>query len=340
MFNIAVIGCGRIAWLLENDPLRYKPCTHLGAIKHWQKKDRAIRISALCDTEIDRAKGAAHFLSAAEALITAKPDEALATKPDLLVIAASTAAHFPLVQKALAAGIPRIVLEKPVAFAAAEARKLRKLLQKSKSVILPNYERRYHPKYIRLKQLLSKEQRPGSYRGFFAAGSTGGARARAATDGIGASAGGLYADAKRGDEGVLLHDTTHLIDLAQFLYGPVKSQQVIASKHRHIVELVHESGATGSIETALGIGAFHLELELHLSKERIIVGNGFLSRERIAASPHYKALRSFAAPERTSDTPFTVAKNPFVALYREAIYGKPTNAHFIDALANVQILCK
>ena len=321
MFKIAVIGCGRIAWLLENDPLRYKPCTHLGALKHWQKKDRAIRISALCDAEIARAKGAAQFLSARDSVITTDPAAALATKPDLLVIAASTAAHFPLVQKALAAGIPRIVLEKPVAFSREEARKLRKLLHKNKSVILPNYERRYHPKYISLKQLLAKEKRQGSYRGFFAAGGR-----------------SLYADQKRGDEGVLLHDTTHLIDLAQFLFGPVNSHQVIAGKRRHIVELVHVNGTTGSIETVLGIGVFHLELELHLSKERIIVGNGFLSRERITQSPHYKALRSYAAPVRTSDKPFTVAKNPFVALYREAIYGKPTNTHFIDALANVAIL--
>ncbi len=28
--TIALIGCGRIGFLLENDPLRYKPCTHYG----------------------------------------------------------------------------------------------------------------------------------------------------------------------------------------------------------------------------------------------------------------------------------------------------------------------
>ena len=26
----ALIGCGRIGFLLEEDPLRYKPCTHYG----------------------------------------------------------------------------------------------------------------------------------------------------------------------------------------------------------------------------------------------------------------------------------------------------------------------
>lgn len=321
MFNIAVIGCGRIAWQLERDPLRYKPCTHLGAIKYWQKKDCKIQVVSLCDKDTDSAEAAAGFLSAPAEIATLKPGEALATQPDLLVIAASTDAHFPLLKKALEQNIPRIVLEKPVAFTQREAQTLKKILSQTKSIILPNYERRYHPKYIRLKAQLAKEKRPGSYRAFFAAGGR-----------------NLYADKRYRDEGVLLHDTTHLVDLAQFLYGPVKSHRVIAGKRRHFVHLEHLNGAEGVIETALGIGVFHLELELHLSKERIIVGNGFLARERIAASPHYKALRSYAAPVRTPDKSFPLSKNPFVALYREAIFGRPTNAHFLEALANVEIL--
>ena len=31
-YNTAVIGCGRIAYFLENDTLRKKPCTHIGTI--------------------------------------------------------------------------------------------------------------------------------------------------------------------------------------------------------------------------------------------------------------------------------------------------------------------
>ena len=29
--RVAVIGLGRIAWLMDDDPLRAKPCTHVGA---------------------------------------------------------------------------------------------------------------------------------------------------------------------------------------------------------------------------------------------------------------------------------------------------------------------
>jgi len=39
-YRAAVIGCGRTASLLEDDPLRAKPCTHMG---HY-RKSRRIRV--------------------------------------------------------------------------------------------------------------------------------------------------------------------------------------------------------------------------------------------------------------------------------------------------------
>ncbi|MFO1480921.1 MAG: Gfo/Idh/MocA family oxidoreductase [Turneriella sp.] len=346
--RVAIAGCGRIAFLLEQDPLRYKPCTHLGALRYFAQKDKTILPVALCDTDLTRARAAAQFLvhgrtevlrarpvlSAVEgdgdsktmvhgkkpALVTQSFADLLKTKPDLLVIAASTAAHFSMLTAALKARVPRIIIEKPVAFSAEEAQKLRQLARKSSSVILPNYERRYHPKYIRLKQQISQSDTKASYRGFFAAGGK-----------------SLYATSD-GDEGVLLHDTTHLLDLAQYLFGPVKKYAVVAEKKRHVLYLEHVRGAGGFIETNLGIGVFHLELEVRLADRRITVGNGFQTTERIATSRHYRGLKSYAEPQRTGDKKFPVAKNPFVQLYREALYGAPDNAHFFEALDNVSML--
>jgi len=380
--RVALAGCGRIAFLLERDPLRYKPCTHLGALRYFAQKDKAVELVAFCDTDLARADAAAEFmvhggtevLRATEVLVTQSFSELLKTKPDLLVIAASTAAHFSMLTAALKARIPRIIVEKPVAFSADEAQKLRRMVQKSSSVILPNYERRYHPKYIRLKQQISRFAATASYRGFFAAGSstggalgrsghegqaagssTGGALGRSGHEGqaAGSSTGGalgrsghegqaaagksLYAT-KNGDEGVLLHDTTHLLDLAQYLFGPVKKQTVVAGKNRHVLHLEHAGGASGLIETNVGIGAFHLELEVRLPDRRITVGNGFHTTEKIAASRHYRSLKSYAEPQRSHDAKFPVTKNPFVQLYREALYGKPDNGHFFEALDNVRLL--
>lgn len=315
--KVAVVGCGRIAWTLESDPLRYKPCTHLGALQYWRRR-RGISIAALCDPEIKNARAAAVFAGAKDALLTSNYWDVIRTKPDVLVIAASTAAHFEILTAALSAGIRRIVIEKPVTFSLAEAKKLQKQIVHSRSFVMPNYERRYHPKYLKLKERLSGAP---SYRGFFAAGGK-----------------SLYADKKRGDEGVLLHDTTHLLDLAQFFFGAVRRFQTIAGKRRHVLYLEHETGASGVLETALGVGAFHLELEIHTPQERISVGNGFLETEVIRSSPHYKNLRSYAAPKRVADAKFSVAKNPFVKLYEHALFGKPDNAHFMEALQNVIML--
>lgn len=321
--RVAIVGCGRIAHELEADTLRYKPCTHLGAVKHLQRRDRKLKLIGFCDAAPERAVSAARFMRADGAMVTSDYREILDLKPDLLIIAASTAIHNKVLLAAIAAGIKRIVAEKPLVTAAAEVSRLRQAIQISRSVILPNYERRYHDKYIALQRLILNENKSPSYRAFFAAGGS-----------------SLYADKKSGDEGVLLHDTTHLVDLAQFLFGPVAEHRAIAGVRKHLLYLRHGNGSEGIVETSLGVGAFHLELQVMRQSERITIGNGFTQREKIIASPHYRRLRGYAPAIRTNDKPMTVAKNPFIRLYREALYGKPDNRHFFEALANVEMLIK
>jgi len=51
IYNVGVVGCGRVAWLLDQDPLiPDKPVTHMGA---YLKVDRT-RVIAAADTRIDR----------------------------------------------------------------------------------------------------------------------------------------------------------------------------------------------------------------------------------------------------------------------------------------------
>ncbi len=47
--KIALIGCGRIGFLLENDPLRYKPCTHFGGIIA-----AGLKVNYACDIDRER----------------------------------------------------------------------------------------------------------------------------------------------------------------------------------------------------------------------------------------------------------------------------------------------
>ncbi|MBV6494647.1 MAG: Inositol 2-dehydrogenase/D-chiro-inositol 3-dehydrogenase [Turneriella sp.] len=303
--------------MLEKDTLRYKPCTHLGALFYWQKKQKA-QITTLCDTQIEYAKAAAKFFSLKNVEFLNNPERVIQTKPDFLVIATNTPSHYDLLTQALYAKIPRIVVEKPVAWSVREAKLLRKKIAKSTSVILPNYERRYHPKYIALQKKIAHAR---TYRGLFAAGGK-----------------SLYIDKKTGDEGVLLHDTTHLLDLAQFFFGSITGVEKILKKNQHILYLEHATGISGVIETVLNVGAFHLELEIFTAEKKIRVGNGFLETEEIRLSKHYKNFKSYDLPKLVLDSRMPYASNPFIKLYESALLGTPTNAHFFDALQNVELL--
>ena len=49
-FKIGIVGCGRIGSLLEEDPLRGKPCTHAGGFSALP----TAQLSAGCDIDPDR----------------------------------------------------------------------------------------------------------------------------------------------------------------------------------------------------------------------------------------------------------------------------------------------
>ena len=171
MIKTAIIGCGRIGFSLEEDPLRYKPCTHLGAVKKLSKKHNLKLISS-CDIDITRAEYAIEFLGrkvAGEAAVTDDYRRVIKQSPELLIIAASTDVHYEILKQAFNAGIPKVIVEKPVAETKTQARKLLQAFENAKSKVWVNYERRYADKYISLRKDILKEKygRVLSYRGFF-----------------------------------------------------------------------------------------------------------------------------------------------------------------------------
>ena len=87
--RIALIGCGRIGFLLESDPLRYKPCTHFGGAS-----SAGLRITHACDTDPGRLEG---FIRAAGI----RRENAFAShralfdsvRPELVIISTWTESH-------------------------------------------------------------------------------------------------------------------------------------------------------------------------------------------------------------------------------------------------------
>jgi hypothetical protein len=49
--EITLIGCGRIGFILENDKLRNKPCTHFGGAD-----SVGLKFTSACDISKDRLK--------------------------------------------------------------------------------------------------------------------------------------------------------------------------------------------------------------------------------------------------------------------------------------------
>ena len=49
-YRAALIGCGRVAWMLEDDPLEKKPCTHMGAYMELARMGR-VEVTAASDSD-------------------------------------------------------------------------------------------------------------------------------------------------------------------------------------------------------------------------------------------------------------------------------------------------
>ncbi len=328
--NIAIIGAGRIAWLLEKDPLRYKPCTHAGALRALaaQKRYQQFNFSAIIDPNLKRAQGLRDFLRLPHLKAAEVSTSMAALKdhpPEIIVIAASSGVHYPLFKQALALHPRHIVIEKPVAINASQARRMQTLAQAANTLVWPNYERRFHPKYRYWKKNLThKLGTLLGYRGLFLAPNT-----------------ELFPNERW--EGVLLHDTTHLLDLVQFFFGPITSHHADFTTTRHRLNCQHLSGISGELTTIANSRAFHLELEIIGSKGRVTLGNGFTRWEPVRRSKFYSRFCSLATAQLLPEKPVTTKNNPFLQLYRQILSHTNenlNNEYFFDACANVQILAE
>lgn len=343
MKKVSVIGCGRIAWQLEKDSYRYHPCTHIGAII---KSKMELEIVSVCDLSEKLANEVADFIATERKdwqrpLVETDFRKVLQNKPNVVVIASSTFSHYPILKETIEAGVENIVIEKPIVANRKDLAELKSLLNKFpqyKSKIWVNYERRYHKKYIDLKKKLQKQAWGKSlfYRGWLASPSS-----------------SFFPD--RHGEGILLHDTTHLLDLVVFLFGDARAkketkkrnfaffQSQSAGVKTHLLELFHRDlGIEGSLLSSRFSPFFHFELEIICERARIKVGNGFFSVEKTAKSRLYRNFVSLESPLLESDKKVTLSSNPFLQLYKEVALEshdtKEVEKKLEQAIHNIELL--
>lgn len=293
----AILGLGRIAWRLEEDALRYHPCTHWGSLKSLNRKAKVFELVGACDINPAALSDFGRF-SKQKCVFGLDAGEVLRkSRPELVIVAASLEAHETLVKQAVSCGAKAIVLEKPPAASHAAVRKMLKLCKDIP--VWVNFERRYHPHYARIRELVASatNERIRAVRGRVLAG--------AAPGGPGS--------------GPLLHDAIHWIDLLLWMAGSPAAAEArqlrrssSSAEHTSIVRFDYpEFSAT--LESGGRRKYFEFEMEIDLDTERIYCGNsGFRLLKRKSSGRYSNFFELAPAVLR-----LPAWKNPWINLYTE-----------------------
>ena len=277
----AIIGLGRIASLLEEDPRREKPCTHAGAIA----ANPDCLLAGGCDIDEER-----RGLFAERWRVPVYTDAAEmihAQNPQILVIATHPDSHYFYCRLAAEKQISVVICEKPLTDTLAAARKIAALEGAGqRPVILTNHERRYSADYIKAKEILASEK----------LGELLGVRAV------------IYMGKNKRLLDVFWHDGTHLADAAMFLSDRVlkhrKSRGTKLTKTTGNAWLEGELAAKpekqgqhrGPIPFVMEIGAGRdyivFELEFSCSKGKLCIGNGTFEVWESDESPYAEKFKS------------------------------------------------
>ncbi len=148
--GVGIIGLGRVAWELEQDPLRNKPCTHWGA---WRTRPD-IRVIAGCDT--DAARREAFLAVNPGARVYADYREMLAAGGlDMLSVCAYADTRAGMVTTAARGGVRGIWCEKATACSLREATEMEAVLEDTGAHMIVSFMRRWAPVYRHAAELIA-----------------------------------------------------------------------------------------------------------------------------------------------------------------------------------------
>ena len=313
-FKIVLIGCGRIGVLLEDDPLRSKPATHIGGIQFLLKNHNTPKnliLSAVCDIDSNRLsqcmkkyqieKGYSHY-----------KEIILAEKPDIVIIATWTSSHKDIAVFAAENGVKGIVLEKPIAVSIRQAHEIIHTCNLHNVKLVINHERRWDCLYRKTAEIISSKTL-GELKTIYA--------------------NVLSRSAPRGDwknvlneagGGPLLHDGTHLVDMIRYFAGDIAS--VSGHVTREDPSFGTETTATAFMQTQSQVNIFleaggmrdyfNFEIDLHFERGRIRVGNGISDYFTTQNSGRYTGFYELI---KTPFPSFIRNMNPFTGALLEVI---------------------
>jgi len=150
-YKAAVIGTGRIGMLLESDPKRVKPATHVGL---WLKHPKT-ELVAVCDNDPKKF----NVIKAMKPDVKTYTDpEALFVemKPDIVSISTWKDTHYQMMKLALKHKVPAIVLEKPIAEKIEHAREIVEETKRNGTHLFVNHRRRFDPLVYEMRDEINK----------------------------------------------------------------------------------------------------------------------------------------------------------------------------------------
>ena len=149
-YRVGIIGCGRVAWLLDADPLiPNKPVTHMGAYRSIARTE----VVSASDVRVDRL----HAFSKEFAVDAVYLDyrEMLAKEQlDIVSICAYAPDRYRMVVDAVNAGVKGIWCEKAFATSLDEAEVMKKLCDDQGVALVVDHTRRFSSDYAYAKKLL------------------------------------------------------------------------------------------------------------------------------------------------------------------------------------------
>jgi predicted dehydrogenase len=268
-FTCSIVGLGRIASLLEDDPLREKPATHAGAIA----ANPDCELLSACDTDPDRRKrfserwGCAHVFESIDELFAFG-------KPDVLHVATPPDSHGFYVEKAVREGVPLVICEKPLSERVREAGKLAAFAARSKTILMVNHERRYSRDYLEVKKIIDE----GKYGRLLSIHAF------------------LYMGYGRTCREMLFEDGTHMADIIRFLtdreIGSIRAFGNPDEAAGNLGVMAKAGPVRVTIEAACDRDHLVFELVLGFERGRVLVGNGEFETWESAASPFYSGFNS------------------------------------------------
>ncbi len=257
-YRTAIIGCGRVAWLLNNDPLiPEKPCSHAGA---YQAVDRA-EIIAAADTDTERLRDFSSEYGI-DATYTDYREMLQKEQPEIVSVCAYATERYAMVTDCIKSGVKGIWSEKAFATSLSEADEMERLCREYDTHLIVSHMRRWDQDFQLAQKLISGGEigEPVSAVCHFS--------------------------------GNMIHTGTHAYDVLRYLFGDAEwvegHLEIVSDVSHHDAFqsteklIAHDVGGyaliffkNGAYATVHGDskGFFHFEFDIMGTKGRIRIGN-------------------------------------------------------------------